>query len=109
MIRAMIAFIDGSFTRPIGLNEVAASCHTNITTASRLFKHRLGCGFVQYLTALRIRKAGEYLEKTDLSIEEICSRLGYADYFYFNKVFKKRTGQTPRQYRVQKKSGKTNP
>jgi two-component system response regulator YesN len=99
LIKAMVQFVDLNFSRPISLKDMALHCHTNTTTASRIFKQRMGSGFVKYLTALRIKKAAEYLEKTELSIEEICSHLGYMDYFYFHKVFKKQTGKTPHQYR----------
>jgi two-component system response regulator YesN len=105
LIKALVQFVDLNFSRPISLKDMALHCNTNTTTASRLFKQRMGSGFVKYLTALRIKKAVEYLEKTELSIEEICSRLGYMDYFYFHKVFKKQTGKTPHQCRSSVRKG----
>ena len=49
----------------------------------------------------RIRKAQEYLRTTNDSIETIAERVGYPDYFYFTKVYKKATGISPAAYRRQ--------
>ena len=50
---------------------------------------------------IRIRKAQEYLRTTNDSIETIAERVGYPDYFYFTKVYKKATGISPAAYRRQ--------
>ena len=56
---------------------------------------------VNYLIELRIRKAGDYLEHTEMSVADIARTVGYEDSQYFFRVFKKATGQTPLQYRQQ--------
>ncbi|MFR6333121.1 MAG: helix-turn-helix domain-containing protein [Eisenbergiella sp.] len=53
------------------------------------------------LWKIRIRKAQEYLRTTNDSIETIAERVGYPDYFYFTKVYKKATGISPAAYRRQ--------
>lgn len=50
---------------------------------------------------IRIKKAQEYLRTTNDSIEQIAVRVGYQDYFYFTRVYKKATGISPAAYRKQ--------
>lgn len=57
---------------------------------STLIKKELGLSFSEYITARRMQKAKELLKDDSRSIEEIANAVGYHDYFYFTKVFKKR-------------------
>ena len=55
--------------------------------------------FSEYLIGKRIQKAKELLLDDKLSIEEVAEKVGYNDYFYFLKSFKKNTGISPSKYR----------
>lgn len=66
---------------------------------SNILRKELGMPFSEYLTGKRIQKAKELLLNEKLSIEEIAERVGYHDYFYFLKAFKKNTGISPSKYR----------
>lgn len=66
---------------------------------SYLFKKRNGIKFTDYLTNLRIENAKNLLVTTKLSIGEIAKRSGFSDPFYFSKVFKSKTSQTPVEFR----------
>lgn len=59
-----------------------------------------------YITQKRIEKAKNLLKSTDLSINSIVYEIGFVDYNYFFKYFKKATGLTPYQYRKQSKLNK---
>ena len=59
---------------------------------------RQGLTYTQYVTELRIGKARELLKTTDMSLSEISEAVGFNDYFYFIKKFKKETGVTPGKY-----------
>ena len=56
---------------------------------SNLLKERLGMSFSEYITAKRVQKAKELLADERLSVEKVANEVGYKDYFYFTKVFKK--------------------
>ena len=66
---------------------------------SSLFKKATGSGVVEYLQHIRIERACELLTNTTLSITEISTQVGYTDYRFFNKSFKKITGVTAHEYR----------
>lgn len=53
----------------------------------------------KYIKKMRIDKAKDLLEKTDLAIGDISSKLGFAESRYFSTVFKQETGETPLQYK----------
>lgn len=53
----------------------------------------------KFIRNIRIQKAKELLEKTDLSIGDISAKLGFTESRYFSTVFKQETGETPLQYK----------
>ncbi len=55
--------------------------------------------FPNYLASLRMKKAQELMKDEALSLEVIAKSVGYKDYFYFNKVFKKVVGLSPSRFR----------
>ena len=61
----------------------------------------MGVPFNEYLRGVRIDRAREYLVKTAKTIGEISDMVGYEDEKYFSKVFKKRMGMSPAEYRKQ--------
>jgi two-component system response regulator YesN len=66
---------------------------------SNLFKKETGDNFTDYLTNLRIAKAKEFLQQTDMNVAEISFRVGYSDARYFSKLFSKVVGIKPTEYR----------
>ncbi len=65
----------------------------------RIFKHETGETPNAYITHRKQEKAELTLITTDLPVKSIADLLGYDDCSYFNKIFKKNAGMTPRQYR----------
>lgn len=68
---------------------------------SQLFKKETGTTFVHYVTQLRMKEAIRLLQTTNKSTAEISALVGFNDYFYFLKTFKKYTGKTLGQYRAE--------
>ena len=65
---------------------------------SQLIKNETGLNYTQYITELRIEKAKELLTNTKLSLAEISEAVGFNDYFYFIKKFKREVGVTPGKF-----------
>lgn len=95
----LIAYIDQNFEQKLYLKDLSAQFFVNQVYCCQLFKKNLGKTFSEYVTELRIGKACELLEQTSMSIEEVAIGTGFADYYYFNKVFKKECGTTPTKFR----------
>jgi len=64
-----------------------------------IFKKATGLTVSEYLLNIRLDHAKRLLSTTTLSIEEIGEKVGLSDSYYFSKVFKKREGIPPGQYR----------
>lgn len=66
----------------------------------RLFDSKLGKNFTDILTEIRIGHAKSYLLNTDLSVKEISFAVGYKSVEYFQRLFKKKLGCTPGQFKA---------
>ena len=58
----------------------------------------------EYISDLRIHYAKRLLKSGCSNISEVAARCGYTDRFYFSKIFKRETGQTPKEYRESAKT-----
>jgi len=85
----------------LSLNEVAAQVNLSPSHFSVVFSQETGQTFKEYLTEVRIKKAKELLRMTTLRSAEISYQVGYSDPHYFSYVFRKNTGATPSEFRLQ--------
>lgn len=96
--RALI-YIDNHFSEDISLGALAEQVSLSSYYFSRLFKKEVGMTFSDCIEHKRLNSAKHMLAESDKSILEISISVGYQQHSYFCKVFKKFTGQTPREYR----------
>lgn len=96
----MMKYINNHYNEDISLSEIAHKIHLNPNYLSQMFKKEMGVTFTKYLTGLRISKAKELLDEEEIPINEIAIQVGFNDYFYFLKTFKRVAGKTPSQYRI---------
>ncbi|HIU75693.1 MAG TPA: response regulator [Candidatus Pelethocola excrementipullorum] len=101
----ILNFIEKNLDKKLILNDVATEFSFNRNYVCHLFNKNIGKTFVAYLTERRIEKSKMLLTDTTYNLEEISTRTGFRDYFYFNKVFKKETGMTPSVFRKTYKRG----
>ena len=99
------AFLSEHYADPnLMLQDVAGEVHLSQSHFSTVFAQETGLTFTQYLTALRIGKAKELLEATEMRSSQIALEVGYNDSHYFSYLFKKTTGMTPSDYRRSSRS-----
>lgn len=84
----------------IRLETVARATHISPYYISHLFQKERGTTFLRFLTDLRIARARQLLETTDLPIESICQAVGYNSASRFRINFKQVVGIAPRDYRL---------
>lgn len=92
-------YVIDHYAEALTLKDLATMFYMPATYLSSKFKSKTGCNFVDFLVDIRMKKAKELLLYSDRRIPEIASMVGYDDYTYFCKVFKKTTGYTPLAYR----------
>ncbi|NJP41143.1 AraC family transcriptional regulator [Oscillospiraceae bacterium HV4-5-C5C] len=84
----------------ISLDDVSRKVNISPYYFSKLFRQEVGITFIEYLTDLRMSKARQLLEAGSLPIRDIGAAVGYQDPNYFSRTFKRLTGMTPSDYRV---------
>jgi two-component system response regulator YesN len=101
------AYIESHYSNSdLSLNEVAAQVNLSPSYFSAVFSQENGETFRDYLTRVRIERAKELLRITNLKCFEIAYQSGYSDPHYFSYIFRKNTGLSPQQFRLQPQSGK---
>ena len=66
---------------------------------SRFFTQHTGRNFTEYLIDIRIGMVTRMLIDTSKTIAEICYECGYNNISNFNRIFKKKKGRTPHEFR----------
>lgn len=94
----ILRYLNENYEKDISLKKVSEKFHMNSSYISQLIKAEMGLSYTQYVTELRIEKAKQLLKNSHLSLLEISEAVGFNDYFYFIKKFKKEVGVTPGKY-----------
>lgn len=84
----------------IKLDDFAKRYYFSVPYFNRLLKKHTGLTFNKFLQQERMLRAAELLHKTDLSVDEICGKVGYSDIKFFYSTFYKHIGVTPAKYRT---------
>lgn len=94
-------FIESNYMREdISLNSIAYEVGLSPSYFSSLFKKETGKCLSDFLNEVRINRSKQLLCCTSKMIYEIAFEVGFQDYRYFSQIFKKFTGQTPRQFQT---------
>lgn len=88
-----------NYREHVSLEGLAATAGMGVRTFLRRFKRATGQTPLNYLQQLRIEAARHLLEVSTRNIEEITGLTGYVDSSSFRRLFKEKTGLTPREYR----------
>ncbi|WP_138493381.1 AraC family transcriptional regulator [Paenibacillus pinistramenti] len=81
------------------LDEIAQYTQISKQHLNHLFKSEVGFAPVDYYLRLKMRRAGQLLDLTTLSVKEVCHSLGFKDPYYFSRLFHKIIGMSPTDYR----------
>jgi len=98
-IRKAEEHLRAHFRENVGIEALAKRSAMSPRNFIRRFKAATGRLPGEYLQMMRISAARELLENNSTSIQEIGSRVGYADPSFFRALFKRHTGMTPAEYR----------
>ncbi len=101
IVRRAIAFIDSRYSYTISIEDVAHFVGVSRSTLFRMFIRYLEISPKEYLERYRIRKASALLRTTDLTVGSIATSVGYDNGLYFSKAFRRMTGQSPTECRME--------
>ena len=92
-------YILTSYHENITLTALASAYHMDASYLSRMFSQTYGETIIAYLTRVRMEQAIRLMEDEEKKLETISFLVGYDDYNYFSRVFRKKLGVSPREYR----------
>ena len=86
----------------VTLDELADQFHLSKPYLSKYIKDKSGKTFGELVKAVRMKKARTLLKGGDMTVESIAEKVGYQNVEHFNRLFKKKYGMTPVQFRNSK-------
>lgn len=92
-------YVYENFDKDLSLDHLGQVVHLHPTYLSKVFKDETDMNLSSYITDIRMQKAAELLEQTDLRVYEVMETVGYQKSQYFAKLFKEKFGVTPKEYR----------
>jgi len=91
----MLRYIQEHYAERISLTDLSQTLNVSCTHLNAKFKAELGYTFHDFLNYYRITRAVELQKQGGLKLYEIAEKVGFSDYKYFNKVYKKYVGYPP--------------
>ena len=98
-IQKVINYLHSNYQKDIHLADVAAYVNMSEVSFSRFMKKRTGKNYIEYLNDLRLGIASRQLIDTTRTVAEISYECGFTNLSNFNRLFKKRKGVTPTEFR----------
>lgn len=102
-INKVCQYVQQHATEQLTIQQAAALIHLSPGAFCKFFKRITGTTFSDYVNDIRIARVCHQLMTTDHPIADIAFENGFETRTYFNRVFLKKTGVSPRQYREQKR------
>jgi two-component system response regulator YesN len=92
-------FVWSNYNQDISLKKASEAVGISPYYLSHLFRKEMGISFLEYLTSVRISIAKRLLKETSMAILEVCLEVGFQDPSHFAKIFKKKEGVCPSEFR----------
>jgi AraC-like DNA-binding protein len=105
VVERVVRLMHENITRPLQLEAMAREVNLSSSHLHRLFRQQLKTTPMHYFIRLKIGRACELLDNTEMKVNEIGHFLGYSDPHYFSRVFKQITGHAPRKFRALRRAG----
>lgn len=97
-IRMVVNYIHLHLDEDLSLSILAGHFHKNATTLSSAFTKEVGMSVTNFIHQARINKALHYFNTTKMSVSDVAIAVGFQDFAYFSRLFKKQIGCSPREY-----------
>lgn len=98
-IPLILDWLENHFHEDFQLDTLAKAVHLSPNHVSYIFHKEIGSSISDYLAARRMQEACSLLRTSSLNIQEVGYRIGFSNFSYFCKFFKKHLGMTPHHFR----------
>ncbi len=92
-------FIAEHIGKPLTLSEISGTVFLSPNYCNHIFKSQTGETITDYVLRVKMEQARHLLLTSPLSLTDIASALGYKEYSYFSRIFKKESGLSPSAFR----------
>ena len=97
--QTIIDYIDHHYSEELNRKVLSDLVFISPDHLARIFKHETGKTLINYITDKRIEEAKKLLLNSNATVYIIADQVGYDNYSYFSKTFKKNTGLSPIEFR----------
>ena len=94
-VSLMLQIIQERIAEPLTLAELAGAAHISREYAAQIFKKETGSTVVDYIHKQKMQLAAEMIRNHDMSLSEVAEALGFTNYSYFSRMFKRYFGVSP--------------
>ena len=99
LTRQILEYVHAQYKGRVRLSDIAAATFFSAEYCESVFARDTGKSIIDYVLDLRMSEAQRLIIEGVLSLGEISEQVGFTDYNYFSRTFKKRTGYAPTAYR----------
>jgi transcriptional regulator GlxA family with amidase domain len=98
-VRSVEQYVAKNLRRQVPIDELALAAGVSVRTLARRVHAVLGMTPHELVQRFRVSRATHLPETSHVSVEEVASRVGYADSAAFRRVFRRYAGDSPRRHR----------
>ncbi|OXM83008.1 response regulator transcription factor [Paenibacillus rigui] len=99
IVSAIQVYLSRNYQNELSLSEISERFYLSETYLCELFKKQTGITLTGFLTAIRMKRAAHLLVENEAPVQQVADKVGYSDYGYFGRIFKRFFGFTPSRYR----------
>ncbi|MBJ6364285.1 helix-turn-helix domain-containing protein [Paenibacillus roseus] len=101
----MKAYIEEHATSSMRVEDLANHVQLSVSRASHLFKEYVGKSIIEYALEIRLSVAEERIKYSSMTLEQIAETCGFGSYSYFFRIFRRKHGISPAEFRRSFTSG----
>ena len=98
-MKLVLKEVENRYAEPLTVKEMADMCGYSASHFMKFFRRQMGMSFVEYLNDYRLLMAARMLASTEETVTEIARLSGFDQPSYFNRLFRRKYGMTPSEYR----------
>lgn len=99
IVEAVKEYTENNISRDFSIFELCAELEISRTKLYEAFKNEQRKGVSAFIKEIRLKHARMLLKTTDMPISIISQQVGFSDYNYFSRVYKRHYGKSPKSYR----------
>ena len=97
-LRSVCAFVSENYAKDVTTRDAADAMYMDMSQFCRVFRRHFGMNFSNYLCRLRVTRAAELFADSNEPVYSVAEAVGFRNYSYFSRSFKRYIGVTPARY-----------